>query len=45
MAALGDERGQRLGSYYSIVQSRVNEMLSCDRGCSDSASRSAGSSE
>jgi hypothetical protein len=23
----GDERKQRLGSYYSIVQRRVNEML------------------
>ncbi|MCC6107950.1 MAG: hypothetical protein LIV26_09365 [Atopobium sp.] len=24
----GDERRRRLGSYYSIVHSRVNEMLS-----------------
>ena len=24
----GDERRRRLGSYYSIVQARVNEMLS-----------------
>ena len=24
----GEERRRRLGSYYSIVQSRVNEMLS-----------------
>jgi hypothetical protein len=24
----GDERKRRLGSYYSIVQARVNEMLS-----------------
>nr|WP_275052505.1 hypothetical protein [Collinsella tanakaei] len=24
----GDERKRRLGSYYSIVQRRVNEMLS-----------------
>ncbi|MBH8616716.1 hypothetical protein IBC86_07485 [Bifidobacterium bifidum] len=24
----GDERKRRLGSYYSIVQTRVNEMLS-----------------
>ena len=26
--ARGDERKRRLGSYYSIVQARVNEMLS-----------------
>ena len=28
VAVAGDERKRRLGSYYSIVQARVNEMLS-----------------